>query len=194
VTNWKVSSVKYMRRVNLGNYEHEELTAEVVPNEVVTLVTVVESLKAQIIGLLSGTGTGDFAPVKEKTTVKEAASSEPDAQEPPTPTPVVEEPPKTRTRAPRQKVAETVPATPKDDSIVYNPSIAKHKDFLAKALEEAHPGWDSDENLPNAKEAAGKLANKPFLSATTGLVLDSFLQAFTSLYKGTVEKPQKKTL
>lgn len=190
----KIDTISYLIRKNKGNYEHDEAmaTAKVEDNELPA--NAFAQLKALVQHALNGECVvlaNDEQPTIPETSHEEDAQPE---------APKVEEAPK-RQRRERAKVettekgGTTEPAkSDAKDSIVYNPSIKKHKDTLAETLDTNFAGWDSDENLPKAKAAAEKMANKPFLDAKTGVVLESFLTAFNVLYVGSGEKSNKNAL
>ena len=172
----KFDSVSFMKRKNLGSFEHEEISISAKVEEGESVESVLALLKHTVTTSLNG------APAKVKTPPMATTPHEEDAQ----PELPIEEPKKEK----KSKKKEEAPKEEVPNMVVYNPAIKKHKDILADALDKHFAGWDSEANLAHTKACAEKMANKPFLDAKTGEVLDVFITSFGEIY----EKPKKKSL
>jgi hypothetical protein len=174
----KVNEIKYTRRNNLGNYEHEEICVGVSVEDGDNASTILK----QAISFVSTKGETDFssvmvdppAPKAKKETsvakketpkkVEEETKAEIKAEE--KSSPVAEEEPKVE-----EKKATRVKDTP------YDRSNELHKKLLSEYLDTAHKGWKSE--VQKAVTVSIKMVGKPFLNSE-GSIIKDFKESFSA--------------
>lgn len=180
--NYRINGLKYTRRFNLGNYEHEEISVDVAVEEGADAGSALgEAMdfvlsKGKVVNKQSPTPvaanepTVSPPPAKEtkakkekKTEVKEETKVE---------APVEKEP--EEEKAPEEKPAKKVRVLGKVTK--YNRNLDLHKKLLSEVLDANHKGWRG--NAAKAKDASIKLEEDEvdFLDAE-GKVLQSFKDA-----------------
>jgi outer membrane biosynthesis protein TonB len=180
----KVTDITYMRRVNLGNYEHEELSMSAILEDGENVSTAMLTLKNEVHHSLGLVGTPTEAPKKEvkvpevpkKEETKKETPKKEEKKEVELP-PVIdkkEDLPETKEKKPKAKKEEVKP-TP------YERAKQVHKDLFANLLNKTFPGWSSDkEAIARAKHASLSLEGEDFLDQK-GNILTTFSEAVTNL-------------
>lgn len=187
-TGYKVNSIKYTRRWNLGQYEHEELTVDAAVEEGENASEVLEEVMEFVLSKGKLQTNGKDKP-SEKVVVADGPTPKPNT---PVPTADKTKAKKEKAAAPpkkeaieekkEEKVEEKTEEQPQRKTKVvgkvtkYNRNLDLHKKLLSETLEENHKGWRA--NASKAKEASIKLENDEvdFLDAE-GKVLESFKEA-----------------
>jgi hypothetical protein len=167
----RVTEVKYTRRFNMGNYEHEEVTATAVIDDETTTVDAILRLKSEVVSAISG----KLPPPPELPPVKEVVKEEPKAKEP---APKVKETPK---KAPKPTVKETPKKGPKP-TVKYDRDIEEHKEELGNIFEELHPGWNKDKEVLKRCASISREMVGEYIFAEDGEVLDSFKELVISKF------------
>jgi len=182
----RIFEIKYMRRNNLGNYEHEEIAMTTVVEEGEDHMAVMAILKKDV---LAGFGDLPSAPVKEEKPAKAAKNAKKEA-------PVKEE----EEVAAEEEEAEEVAAEEEEEEVAaeeeeaeeekpvktgkkknfkkkpqsYSRSSEQHKEILSTLLKSVAPDWKkTDDGKARAKDASQKMEGKDFLDEE-GEVLQSF--------------------
>lgn len=156
----KPTEIKYVRRINMGNYEHEEATVTALLDEGEDYQTALQSLQEGTLAALSGK-----AP-KPAAKVVKPAKEEPVKEE------VKEEP------APKKVVKPKAPKKPV--FIKYDREVPEHRDDLATVFNEIHPGWAKDPAVKKKCASISKeMVGEDFLEET-GTILDSFKESVRS--------------
>jgi len=188
----KATEVKYVKRFNLGNYEHEEIGVTVALDEDDSATEAIKELKE-----LVNSTCGDCDKAKEP----EAVEEQPEAEEE-----VVEEKPK-RGRKKKEKVEEEPEEVEEEETeeeeveevieeeeepapakkslkkkgSVYSRVNDAHKALFVEALNDIAPQWKkTDASKAKAKKLSMELNGQDFLDAD-GEVVPSFM---TALKKG----------
>jgi len=182
----KINEVKFTKRFNIGNYEHEEYTVGAAIGEDENPLTVMSSLKAFVIGAYSNnepvySGVVDSAP---EPVVAEEKVSKPKKTKA-APAPVVEEEqlelPQEAAPVVEEEVVAEVKEEPKAKAVrkakasPYTRGNDVHKKLLGEFLDTAYPGWR--DNAAKAVEVSKLMVGKDFLDAE-GTVVDSFKADF----------------
>jgi hypothetical protein len=192
----EIKTMEYMRRVNLGSYEHEELKVSAAINEKETFETAFKSLKQLVEAALNISQEDKnqlVLPVTSETAKKETVEKAVEAVESPKEEKPVEDkledkvekkeekkkgrPKSEVTKAP---AAETKPAKKAVKETNYDRTLDTHKNLLGQFLDKSYPKWRVAENLKKAGEASKALSGKPFLDAD-GEILDSFKAEFAKM-------------
>lgn len=198
----KISEAKYTRKVNLGNYESDELSLTMVIGENDDTQEAITLLKKTVIaGLKLEVSDKDIVKA-QKTIEKEAAKEEPKSEE------KVEAPKEEAKPKAVSKGKKTSPSTTKakkDDAetkeikekfegkapkatIKYDRNVKEHTIALAQMLNTDYPNWKKDEDL---KARASKFSKEdaigiPF-KAADGSIVESFQQALKAAMEGSSE-------
>lgn len=195
----QITKVSFLKRKNLGNYEHEEISAEAIleegSNE--TLEGCIKDLRSSIergFGheVLEKPAVETPAPKKEKE-IKPEKKAKKEAE--PVATKPVEQPAKEaaeesseeNTEAEGDTAAEALEEAKKDAAkkkslaTKYSRNDDKHKKHLADWLDIEHKGWR--ERASKAKEVSAEMEGQPFLDRE-GSILKSFRADFTKKLKG----------
>jgi hypothetical protein len=154
----KVTEIKYMKRVNLGNYEHEELSVTGSPSEGESFEVTYAQIKGAVLSALSGEETPKVVKV-EAPKVEEKKVEAPKEVE----APKVEEK-KVEAPKPAKKVKAVVADEVKKEPTVtlFDSANQLHKKRLAAIFHEFYPGW-KDERLIECQAATKKLHDFPFV-------------------------------
>ena len=184
-----ITEITYMRRVNLGNYEHTEISATSVVNEGQDPDNIGEALKQQVEKLLGLRDSVDFSLVEEVTedgnfkmkdgSVKEVSENTEVVHEDKKEEPKEEEKPKATKKKVTKKKASKKKEEPKGPvpSVKYDRSKQEHKDEMAKALNQHVAKWKTtDEGKKKARELSEKLVGE-YLFDSEGNVVSSFIEA-----------------
>jgi hypothetical protein len=189
-----IKTIEFLARVNLGNYEHEEIKISAAVPEDASVAAVMAEVKATAYRIFampkSAAVVEAVAPVEEKKVdapkVEEAPKAEtpkrgrkPAAKE--TPAPVVEEdkidgqdvPPVIPADAAGSDEMEEVesPYAPKG-VVIYDKVNKDHRDRLAAFLNKSYPNWKT-EPKEKLKEFSASLVGKAF-EDSQGNMLKSF--------------------
>lgn len=166
----KVTEVKYTKRVNTGNYEHEEFGAAAVLDEEDNVLEVFQQLKADVAAAYSGEAVAGGTKKKpkkkeeeetEEEEVEETSTDEESEEESEEETVEEEEKPKSK-----KKFKKTPQKYQRDNDA--------HKDIFGGLLKAVAPDWKkSDEGKAKAKKASMKMEGKEFLNED-GEVLPAF--------------------
>ena len=184
-----ITEISYLRRVNLGNYEHTEISATSVVNEGQDPDKIGEALKQQVEKLLGLRDSVDFSLVEEVTedgnlkmkdgSVKEVTENTEIVHEEKKEEPKEEEKPKTTKKKATKKKVSKKKEEPKGPvpSVKYDRTKQEHKDEMAKALNQHVAKWKTtDEGKKKARELSEKLVGE-YIFDSEGNIVDSFIQA-----------------
>lgn len=171
----KVTEAKYVKRINLSNYEHEEISLTSALDEDDVAAQVIEELKAIVcsgapaaapeeLPEKSPKGKGKKAK-KEEEVVPEVAEEEEQATEE-TEEEVVEE----------EEEEKPAPKKGKKKGSPYSRANETHKVLFTETLKEINPKWNkSDAGKAKAKKASMEMDGEDFLDAE-GEILPSFVK------------------
>lgn len=159
----KITEIKYMRRFNLGNYEHEEIEATANLDEGESYIGALAELKNMVHGkhqepVVPEPLIEEPVVVPEETAVEQTIVEEPKAEE------IVEKKPKRATK----KAAKVTN---------YDRGLDNHKKLLADVLDKNCPNWKK--SGAKVKEISVLMEGKPFLNAE-GSVIEDFIVEFKS--------------
>lgn len=145
----RFTTAKYTRRVNMGNYEHEELSLEAALAETDDTQKAGVTLKQNVEKLLGLREKIDFADVKEVQEggkivmndgqVKDAAETEVQHKEEPK-----EKKKPAKKNATKDKPKKEEKPKPKP-AVKYDRSIDGHRKELSAIFDELRPGWNIDD-------------------------------------------------
>ena len=154
-----VTTVRYLRRVNLGDYQHEEMEASVaVEGDLMEGMDDVRNKVNAILGVNKPDNNVAFS--KEALKEEKPKEEKPKKEAPKKEKKAKEEKPKKEKKAPK-----TVP---------YNREEKSHRDEFASILSDRCSGWkDSDDSKAKAKELSVSLNGEPMFDAK-GEILGSF--------------------
>lgn len=156
-----IVELKYTQRINLGNYEHAELTATAVIEEGESSFSCVQGLKIFVEAALKGELKDETEPSPKK-----EVEDIPEIKEE-----VKEEPKK---KAKKKAVKKKAPAK-KKKNVAYDRANDAHKDEFASVLSEVAPHWkDTIESKTKAKHLSLELVGEDMFSGEDGSVLESF--------------------
>ena len=157
----KIAEIKYMRRVNLGNYEHEEITATAVISEGEDANKEGMALKNQVLALLNL--SPENGPKKEEEK-KEEAKEETRGEKP-----------AKRTRKAASRAKKNTP---------YDRENKAHKVQFATIAEENFAGWKKDPELAKKVKAASVELNGSDMLDDSGTVMDAFTDQMIKIIEG----------
>jgi len=166
----RIAEISYMKRTNLGNYEHEEITATVVLDEGDDAEQSLVDLKAFVAGEKKETpAPKTVAPKKSKAIEKEEEIEEIEE--------VVEEDEEEEVK-PKAK-AKTTPAPKKKKSKAtpYDREEELHKTIFGDCLTEINKKWRTDKKLKLKAQAASRVLNGADFLDADGEVLESFKES-----------------
>jgi outer membrane biosynthesis protein TonB len=192
---FKMDTVRYLRRKNLGNYEHEELEVSTVVEDGQSRSAVTADLRNFVNSALNGglqptitkaepsenknPPKGETKVLKEKPQTKkeepkaEEVKEEPKAEEAPAKEePKAEEPKKEK--APKK---ETTTKIKPSKATAYDRELDTHKALLGKFLDSEFPGWRKSDLLKKAVAASHALKGSDFQDGE-GNILESFKVEF----------------
>lgn len=172
-----MEAIRYLRRKNLGNYEHEELEVSCAIEKGETPSEVFNNVKQFVhesLGLSEPKPTAQIElPLKvEKEKVKNPPKEEVKVSEEKPQEEVKEEKPKAKKET-KVKVKITGKAT------TYDRNLDTAKALLGSFLDNEFPGWRKPEILKKAGAASRELNGTDFQDAE-GNILESFKEAFRS--------------
>lgn len=187
--NTTTLNIEYMRRVNLGNYEHSELKVSTIVKEDQDINLEIERLKFLVhthLGIEETDKNQLTLPievakksvdkaiepvekVKEKVAVKEELKEEvkTDNKEK-----------KIEVKA-KKSAPETKPVKKISKATAYDRALDTHKNLLGSFLDKKYPKWRTSDSLKKAAEASKALNGTDFLDEN-GEILDSFKLAFSN--------------
>ncbi len=175
----KATEIKYTKRVNLGNYEHEEVGITAVLDEDDCAVKGIAELKELVAKAIAG------EPPPAATETKPAKTGKPTKTEKKAPAPAAEE--EEETIEEKEEETETPPpAKPakggfKKKGSVYSRTNDTHKAIVADKLTELYPKWKKDAaSIAKAKKLSKDLDGTDMLDSE-GELLPAFV---ASLKKG----------
>jgi DNA polymerase III gamma/tau subunit len=191
----KITEVKYMRRYNLGNYEHEEIAISAVLDEGEDHFAAIANLKSDVASAQKGEASEHSAaiaaagepaskPVKEKKSPKKKAEEEPseEAEENDETEQDIEESEEEEAEEEEEKPAAKKSFKKKPQ--VYSRASEQHKEILSKVLSSVAPDWKkTPESKEKAKGASQKMEGKEFLDES-GEVLESFTAEVKKIMTG----------
>ena len=168
--------MRYLRRKNLGNYEHEELEVSAEISEGQSPSEAFKELKQfveECLGLSAPKEQMELplkvekekvkTPKKEEVKVSEEKPKEVEAPK--------EEEKKKAPKETKQKIKVTAKAT------TYDRTLDTHKALLGQFLDKEFSGWRKPEELKKAGQASRELNGKDFQDAD-GNILESFKESF----------------
>lgn len=193
----KVVEVKYMKRVNLGNYEHEETALTAVLDEGEDHFAALASLKADMASAQSGATSNPAetkAPPKAPKAKKEEAAAEEseededekavDSEEEESEEEESEEESEEEEEAPSAKGKKNFKKKPQ----TYSRDSETHKEIFSKLMMSVAPKWkETAESKQKAKETSLAMSGKEFLDEN-GNVLESFSDEVKSKMIGKKKK------
>jgi type IV secretory pathway VirB10-like protein len=182
-------NVEYMRRVNLGSYEHSELKVSIAINEEDDINFEIESLKSLVhkhLGIIEEDKNQLPLPIEkakkpvEKTVAAVEKPKEEVAVNNELKDEVKAEEKEKKTEAKAKKSApETKPVKKISKATVYDRALDTHKNLLGSFLDKKYPKWRTSDSLKKAAEASKALNGTDFLDEN-GEILDSFKLAFSN--------------
>jgi outer membrane biosynthesis protein TonB len=181
-----METIRYLRRKNLGNYEHEELevSAAVDGKDADALMVEMKTFVCGHLGLetpVVGKSEKVEAPKKENATKGETKVTKPKPQEeaPKEEAPKEEAPKKEETpkEEPKKTKKETTTKVRPSKNTVYDRAHDPHKALVGKFLDEEYSGWRKNDLLKKASEASKALNGKDFQDGD-GNVLEAFKVEF----------------
>jgi outer membrane biosynthesis protein TonB len=192
-----METVRYLRRINLGNYEHEEAEATSAIGDNETIEQAIARVKAKVNNALRGIVEEEK---KEIIAANVVIQEEEEVQEMPevieeemTPPPVpeeakVEEKPK-RTRKPKAKPdlpisMKEAPAADAKNVTFYDRNKENHKALFVELVTEIAPDWRAtDASKALVKQLSLDMEGHAMLDNKSGDVLDSFVKALRNNLK-----------
>lgn len=187
--NTPTLNIEYLRRVNLGNYEHSELKVSTIVKEDQDINIEIERLKMLVhchLGIQEDNKDQLSLPIekankpiektvaaiekpKEKVAVKEELKEE-----------IKDEAKEKKTEAKAKKsTLETKPVKKLNKATAYDRALDTHKNLLGSFLDKKYPKWRNADSLKKAAEASKTLNGSDFLD-DNGEILDSFKLAFSN--------------
>jgi hypothetical protein len=154
----KINEVRYTKRFNMGNYEHEEFTISAILEGDDTCLDVVNTMKTEI-EIARGTVPVLQAAKKQKPVEKE---EEPTEEAEPT-MPIAA---KTAKKAAKKTKAKPVQ--------VYERANDTHKEIFSQMLNRVYPSWKTSAESKNAAKQASQALNGVEFLDENGVVLESF--------------------
>lgn len=199
-----METVKYLRRINLGNYEHEEAEVTSVINEGETIEQAIARVKVKVNNALRGIVEEEKKEIIAANVVIQEAQEVPAViEEEIAPPPVPEEakPKAKRTRAPKAKEEAKVveakveeapkgnepvaPAKAKVGSVTpYDRNKENHKALFVELVTDIMPDWRAtDATKSLVKQLSLDMEGHPMLDNKSGDVLDSFVNSLKNNLK-----------
>jgi hypothetical protein len=181
----KIDTIRYERKINLGNFEHETIEVTGTPCEGQDAVDAMNELKGKVMQFL----TQGQVVVPAKEVVKEVAKPK-DRLDNITHTPegVVENPAQEGIEAAKEDVKKEKKAKVKKEEkvvagIAYNRELDSHKRVFSDFLTKSYPTWKEDSGLKEkAAKASRELIGKEFLDSKSGALLESFKQEVIKIF------------
>jgi hypothetical protein len=169
----KITSIKYTERKNLGNYEHSEVSAEAILDDLDNVGIATQNL----INFVKSTLNNDFPIAHAPAEVVSAPATYNEETNANVHVDKVYEVPKKEKKSKKStyKFVESVSETPiveeaPKDLISYNRDLDTHRQLLSSYLTKNFPAWKTKEGI---KEFSASLVGKSFLDAD-GNVVESF--------------------
>jgi hypothetical protein len=173
----KITSIDYLRRLNLGNYEHEELKASALIGENDSAEICFIALKEFVensLGIVKETKEQFPLPiVKEEPKIEETKAEETKAKE----VKVEEEVKKKKERKPE---IEKKPVKKISKATMYDRVLETHKSLIGAFLDTKYPKWRKNELIKKATQASKDLNGIEFLDEN-GEMLESFKIKFCEI-------------
>jgi len=182
----KIAEIKYMRRVNLGNYEHEEITATAVISEGEDANKEGMALKNQVLALLNL--SPEDGPKKEEEKKEETKEEAAPAKKTRKAAPAKEEEKKeeakeeTRGEKPAKRTRKAASSAKKNTP--YDRENKAHKVQFATIAEENFAGWKKDPELAKKVKAASVELNGSDMLDDSGTVMDAFTDQMIKIIEG----------
>lgn len=183
-------NIEYLRRVNLGNYEHSELKVSSIVKEDQDVNIEIERLKFLVhshLGIEEDNKSQLLLPLKEtKKTVEKTVEAVKELKEEIAVKEEVKEEVKQEAKEkktePKAKktTSETKPVKKLFKATAYDRTINTHKNLLGTFLDKKYPKWRVEPLLKKALEASKSLNGQDFLDEN-GDILESFKVSFSSL-------------
>ncbi len=187
--NTTTLNIEYMRRVNLGNYEHSELKVSTIVKEDQDINIEIERLKFLVhshLGIEEADKNQLPLPIEkakkpvEKTVAAVEKPKEEVAVNNELKDEVKAEAKEKKTEAKAKKTApETKPVKKISKATVYDRALDTHKNLLGSFLDKKYPKWRTSDSLKKAAEASKALNGTDFLDEN-GEILESFKLAFSN--------------
>lgn len=179
----EIKTMEYLRRKNIGNYEHEELKVSGVLEDGESSLEGFESLKYFVLKCLDikEEDRNQLAlPIKqiEEKAVKSVKKHEEVVSDNNKLEEKIEDKAEKKKGAKKASKPETVPAKKPIKETSYDRSLNTHKNLLGLFLDKSYPKWREAESLNKAIEASKSLNGKPFLDEA-GEILPSFKESFS---------------
>lgn len=167
----KNNQISYMRRKNLGNYEHEEVMISVAAEDGEDRGKVLNTIKNEVLSALG---------------LDNQVSQEPAAVEEVVEEPAAEEAPE---KKPKKKPAKKGKKEKEPKTVAYDRTVQAHKDELADLLNTHYPDWKKTaEGKKLAKEVSLKLNGEPIFD-DKGEILGTFSDKFIDLMRASWDEP-----
>jgi len=192
----EIKTMEYMRRKNLGNFEHEELKVSGVLEEgerglegfenlkyfVLKCLDIKEEDKNQLVLPVIAKEPKKVAVEKAVETVESPKKEKPVEDKLEDKVEKKEEKKKGRPKSEVTKApaVETKPVKKAVKETNYDRTLDTHKNLLGQFLDKSYPKWRVSENLKKASEASKALSGTPFLDAD-GEILESFKAEFSKM-------------
>lgn len=196
----KFTGASYTKRSKkgLGDFEHEELTMEIILDEEDDAKSCTLALKAMVNSCISEDASDDVVAKAEKA-VKEIAKEEP-APKADTPASnakaskaktkaskaTTKTASKVKTEVSDQEVKDNFKGKGEKATIKYDRDIAEHKLTLSTILDAEYPNWKKDLKAQASKLSKETLPGQPFKDGK-GVILDSFKALITEAMGGSEE-------
>lgn len=195
----EITSIRYGRKFNLGNFESEEIAFEAVLDDGESPLECLQEMKAAVLEAFKNK---EEAPVQEAptTTKKKATKKKASKKAAPAPEPEEEDPEEefiddtteekpekevVKKKTTKKKAVTKKKATKKKASrkkkTPYDRSLQLHKKLIGEMLEEELPDWKEDAAVKKLVKAASvEMEGEDFLD-DAGEILTSFTEEFISL-------------
>ena len=168
----KITSIDYLRRLNLGNYEYEELKASALVGENDSAEICFIALKEFVensLGIVKETKEQLPLPiVKEEPKIEETKAKEVKVEE------------EVKKKKERKSVAETKPVKKISKATMYDRVLETHKSLIGAFLDTKYPKWRKNELIKKATQASKNLNGIEFLDEN-GEMLESFKIKFCEI-------------
>jgi hypothetical protein len=174
----KVETISYVRRVNLGDYNHEEVsaTARIEGEEIVGAILELKNKVYLALGLLDYSAEQTQVPA---VIVPEPADIPPAIPEEAKAAPKKRAPRKAKEEVEEVKVVEEAPAKKESKAVTaYNRSLEAHKVLFVELVTQIKPDWRAtDASKALVKQLSLDMEGYPMMDNKTGKILADFEQA-----------------
>jgi len=198
----KTNEVKYMRRWNLGNYEHDEITISAIPAEGETILGTLNVIKTEMENFKNGKVDSIQIPLpvppvaeeaatelkkekKQRATKEEMAARKSEVKDEVKAEDKVESPKQEeKVEAPKEEAKVEAPKeekkTVKSKTEVYDRTNEEHKKRISALLDTTYPGWRDNVTLKTKVAAMSRESvGKDFFDINTGEIVPSFKEFVT---------------